>query len=75
MVVDHVGQWETVPQAVLDLEDDETTAHGRVWLVRFYDKQRSYGWMPAEKLDRLGVDDEVDQMYLAVSGIVGDWTG
>lgn len=78
IVVDHVGEWETVPQSVLDLEEHETEAHGKVWLVRFYDKQRSYGWMAADKLDMLGTDDELDELYLAVgfsNVVVADPTG
>ena len=29
----------------------------RVWLVRFFDAQASFGWIPKSRLDMLGEDD------------------
>lgn len=45
-----------VPEAVLALEVEENKT-ARAWLVRFYDKQGSWGWMHAERLERLGEDE------------------
>jgi hypothetical protein len=63
-IIDHVNDWQTVPQRVLDLEES-MAKHGAVRLVRFYDKEGSYGWVPEERIIPLGGPD--DEVYLAVS--------
>lgn len=66
VIVDHVKDWETVPQAVLDLEEGEKQGKdGPVRLVRFYGKTRTFGWVTEDRLAVLGTD--ADEAYLAVS--------
>lgn len=64
VVVDPRADPAIVPEAVLALEEEENK-NAKAWLVRFYDKQGSWGWMHAERLERLGQDKDVDAMYLA----------
>ncbi|KAK4684585.1 hypothetical protein P7C73_g5593, partial [Tremellales sp. Uapishka_1] len=64
-VIDPDDEESHVPTIVLDLGEEIRQAGSRVWLVRFFDKQASYGWMPRERLDMLGEVDAIDQMYLA----------
>lgn len=66
-VVDYANEPETVPQSVLDLEEAEN-AKARAWLVRFYDRGRTYGWVHEDRMEVLGVDEGVDGLFLAVSG-------
>lgn len=68
VVIDHVDKWDTVPQSVLDLEDQ---SNGRTWLVRFHDKQRSYAWVHRERMEKIGADDARDQIFLSVSVATG----
>lgn len=65
VVLDLDADSASVPQAVLNLEASENEK-SRAWLVRFHDKQRSYGWMHEERMDILGTDPALDEMYLAV---------
>ncbi|KLT46484.1 hypothetical protein CC85DRAFT_281589 [Cutaneotrichosporon oleaginosum] len=63
-IINHVKDWQTVPQSVLDLEEN-MSKNGPVTLVRFYDKEGSYGWVSEDKMVPLG--GEADEIYLAVS--------
>lgn len=62
------------------IEKDNHGEGQKTWLVRFFDKSNSYGWMPATRMDLLASDDclslfhpvvkwliaAIDAMYLAV---------
>lgn len=56
VVIDPGADPSIVPESVLALQSDEEKA-GRVWLVRFHDKQGSWGWMHAERIEPLGKDE------------------
>ena len=38
-------------------EKENGAAGKKTWLVRFFDAQASYGWIPASRLDLLGEDN------------------
>ena len=40
----------------------------KLYLVNFFDKQKTYGWVPHSKVYPLGVDNELDQMYRKSKG-------
>ncbi|WVQ81240.1 hypothetical protein IAT38_003362 [Cryptococcus sp. DSM 104549] len=69
VIVDLEDDRDQVPDAVLEMEDEErrlAKAAGKgVWLVRFYDSSDSHGWIQEDKLDMLGEDAATDEMYLA----------
>jgi len=44
------------PKVLQQREKHERQARGRVWLVRFFDKTATYAWIPADRLDPLGID-------------------
>jgi NuA3 HAT complex component NTO1 len=52
---------DPIPKTLLDRREElarnNAANGGRVWLVRFFDKQNSYGWIPASRLDLLSSDD------------------
>ncbi|BEI85170.1 hypothetical protein CcaverHIS002_0505710 [Cutaneotrichosporon cavernicola] len=61
-IVDPVTERETVPQSVLDLEES-SAKNGAVLLVRFYDKEGSWGWATEDRIAPIGGEDDV--LYLA----------
>lgn len=46
------------PQEVLDLSSNYTE---KVYLVLFFDAKRTWQWLPADKLEILGLDSERDE--------------
>ncbi|ORY33154.1 hypothetical protein BCR39DRAFT_521494 [Naematelia encephala] len=68
-VIDPEDPEQGVPNQVIfgraAAEADNQATGLRTWLVRFFDAQASYGWIPAKQLDMLGDSDEVDEGYLA----------
>lgn len=56
VVVDPVADPSIVPDAVMALQEEENKT-ARAWLVRFHDKQGSWGWMHAERLEALGENE------------------
>ena len=60
-IVDPSDPENIIPEPVLDnretIERDNHAQGQKTWLVRFFDAQDSYGWIPASRLDYLGYDD------------------
>jgi hypothetical protein len=54
-VVDAVEDYREVPDMVWAVRPNDEEE--RLWLVRFFDRSRSYGWCPAVNLHDLGDDD------------------
>lgn len=54
----------TPPKDVLELRKDKTEP---VYLVLFFDAKRTWQWLPPNKLERLGVNDQVDKSKLTES--------
>jgi len=52
---------EDIPSAVFEnrsaSEAQNMARGGRTWLVRFFDTQASFGWIPISRLDMLGEND------------------
>lgn len=52
---------DEITPAVFENREDSEAKNGakgqKTWLVRFFDAQASYGWIPASKLDMLGESD------------------
>nr|XP_019048061.1 hypothetical protein I302_04683 [Kwoniella bestiolae CBS 10118]OCF26991.1 hypothetical protein I302_04683 [Kwoniella bestiolae CBS 10118] len=68
MIID-LADTEDIPADVLAVEAKERaaakTAGRKIWLVNFFDASASYGWIMEDKLDLLGVDPDLDALYLA----------
>ena len=90
-VIDPSVDPEDIPAAVFENRTASETQNmvrgNRAWLVRFFDAQASFGWIPRSRLDMLGENDRlscdwilaqahrgiaVDQMYLAVGNFTGE---
>lgn len=54
----------TPPRDVLELRKEKTEP---VYLVLFFDAKRTWQWLPANKLEKLGVDDQLDKVKLTES--------
>jgi NuA3 HAT complex component NTO1 len=54
-IIDYTDDDMDIPPAVLDLQPDMTNEV--FWLIRFFDAQASYAWIPRKRLDMLGEDD------------------
>ena len=52
---------QDVPDSVMNLLPDMTKE--RYWLIRFFDHQASYAWLPGSKLDMLGENDGAFSSY------------
>lgn len=61
LVMDPVEDEKQIPNAVKALRPKGE----KVWLVRFFDSQSSFGWIPRNRLDLLGALDEIDEWHLA----------
>lgn len=57
----------TPPQEVLDL-NSKFSEH--VYLVLFFDAKRTWQWLPAEKLELMGIDTEKDESKVLFCHIV-----
>ncbi|KAG8731193.1 nuA3 HAT complex component nto1 [Ceratobasidium sp. 423] len=60
-----------VPQNILGLEDvirRKLKATGVMYPVQFYDKHRTWTWVPLDKLILLGENEEIDQKHLHPTG-------
>ena len=53
LVMDPVEDEKQIPDAVKEREPKGE----EVWLVRFFDSQSSFGWIPRNRLDLLGALD------------------
>lgn len=54
----------TPPKDVLELRKDKTEP---VYLVLFFDAKRTWQWLPPNKLERLGANDQLDKSKLTES--------
>lgn len=54
----------TPPKDVLGLRKDKTEP---VYLVLFFDAKRTWQWLPPNKLEKLGIDDQLDKSKLTES--------
>ncbi|KAF8738987.1 PHD-finger, partial [Rhizoctonia solani] len=60
-----------VPVNILKMEEDARRKYktiGAMYPVQFYDKQRSWTWVPLDKLMLLGQSEELDQKQLHPTG-------
>lgn len=59
--VDPSDENMTIPPIVIQsrakIESENHVKGQKTWLVQFFDRQKSYGWIPASKLDMLGEND------------------
>lgn len=54
----------TPPRDVIELRKDKVEP---VYLVLFFDAKRTWQWLPPNKLDRLGINDQLDKSKLTES--------
>lgn len=54
----------TPPRDVLELRKDKSEP---VYLVLFFDAKRTWQWLPPNKLERLGINDQLDKSKLTES--------
>lgn len=62
-VVDADYDYYDIPLSVWKAKP-ESTDEERVWLIRFFDAKKSFGWCKQDKLEPLAEDDGVDQKHM-----------